>query len=77
MGGGWGGGENACYRTKVGCLRICKGGPVAVVYPEGVWYEGITPERVPELVRRHLVGGEVVVEWVFARNPIGGGETPR
>ncbi len=63
-------GENACFRTKVGCLRVCGGGPVAVVYPEGTWYEGITPERIPLLVKQHLVGGEPVEEWVFARNPL-------
>ena len=69
-------GGNACYRTKVGCLRVCGGGPVAVVYPEGTWYEGITAERVPLLVRQHLVEGKPVEEWVFARNPLGEGEAP-
>jgi (2Fe-2S) ferredoxin len=66
-----GGGENACYRTKVGCLRICCHGPTMVVYPEGTWYHGMNAERIPEFVRRHLVGGQPVEEWVFARNPIG------
>jgi (2Fe-2S) ferredoxin len=73
-------GLKECYRTKVGCLRICAGGPVAVVYPEGTWYAGITAERVPRLVQEHLVEGRPVEEWVFARNPLppnepGGGET--
>jgi (2Fe-2S) ferredoxin len=63
-------GENACYRTKVGCLRICCHGPTMVVYPEGTWYHGMTEERVPLFVRRHLIGGEPVSEWVFARNPL-------
>ncbi len=42
-----GSGENACYRTKVGCLRICCHGPTMVVYPEGTWYHGMTVERIP------------------------------
>ena len=65
-----GAGENACYRTKVGCLRICCHGPTAVVYPEGTWYEGITADRVPRLVQEHLVEGQPIEEWVFARNPL-------
>src|SRR5262245_16872553 len=67
---GLGGGANACYRTKVGCLRVCCQGPTAVVYPEGTWYHGVTAERVPRLVQEHLVEGRPVEEWVFARNAL-------
>jgi (2Fe-2S) ferredoxin len=63
-------GDNACYRSKVGCLRICCHGPTVVVYPEGTWYAGMTAERIPQLVRQHLVEGRPVEEWVFARNPL-------
>lgn len=63
-------GMTDCYRTKVGCLRVCIGGPVAVVYPEGVWYAGITADRVPQLVEEHLVEGRPIEEWKFARNPL-------
>jgi (2Fe-2S) ferredoxin len=63
-------GPNACYRTKVGCLRICVEGPTMVVYPEGTWYHGMTAERIPRLVQQHLVEGKPVEEWVFARNPL-------
>lgn len=64
-------GDNACYRTKVGCLRICVHGPTVLVYPEGTWYHGITAERVPRFVQQHLVENRPIEEWVFARNPIG------
>jgi (2Fe-2S) ferredoxin len=67
---GLGAGENACYRTKVGCLRICCHGPTMVVYPEGTWYHGMTAERIPRLVTQHLVHGQPVTEWVFAHNPL-------
>lgn len=63
-------GENACYRTKVGCLRICCHGPTMVVYPEGTWYAGMTADRIPEFVQKHLVEDRPVEEWIFARNPV-------
>jgi (2Fe-2S) ferredoxin len=63
-------GERACYRTKVGCLRICCHGPTMVVYPEGTWYHGMAAERIPQFVRQHLVAGRPVEEWLFARNPL-------
>jgi (2Fe-2S) ferredoxin len=63
-------GANACYRTKVGCLRICCHGPTMVVYPEGTWYHGMTAERIPQFVQQHLIEGNPVTEWVFAQNPL-------
>ena len=67
-----GSGPNACYRTKVGCLRICQNGPTMLVYPEGTWYHGMTAERIPQFVQRHLVEGEPVREWVFTEHPLRG-----
>jgi (2Fe-2S) ferredoxin len=63
-------GPNACYRTKVGCLRICTEGPSMVVYPEGTWYHGMTAERIPEFVQQHLIEGKPIRELVFAENPL-------
>ena len=68
---GLGTGENACYRTKVGCLRICTQGPAMVVYPEGTWYHGMTAERIERFVEEHVIEGKPVEEWVFARNELG------
>ncbi len=65
-----GSGPGACYRTKVGCLRICQDGPTMVVYPEGTWYHGMTAERIPRFVQEHLLENRPVEEWVFARNPL-------
>lgn len=68
---GLGAGPNACYRTKVGCLRVCCQGPTMVVYPEGTWYSGMTADRVLRFVREHLLDDKPVAEWVFANNPLG------
>ena len=65
-----GSGERACYRTKVGCLRICCQGPTMVVYPEGTWYHGMTADKIPRFVQEHLVDGKPVEEWIFARNAL-------
>jgi (2Fe-2S) ferredoxin len=69
---GLGAGPDACYRTKVGCLRICCHGPTMVVYPEGTWYHGMTADRIPRFVQEHLIEGRPIEEWIFAGNSLGG-----
>jgi (2Fe-2S) ferredoxin len=51
-------------RTKAACLRVCTGGPWLVVYPEGIWYGGVTAERFEGILQRHLRDGSPVLEWV-------------
>lgn len=58
------------YRSKVGCLRICREGPIAVVYPDGTWYGGLEPEALARVITEHLGEGRVVEENVIGRNPL-------
>jgi (2Fe-2S) ferredoxin len=70
-------GPTRVKRGETPCLGVCIGGPIVVVYPDGIWYGGVTPALLERIVVEHLKNGNVVEEAVFHRLSTTSASDPR
>ena len=60
--------QRSVRRTQAQCFGICQGGPIVLVYPDGVWYHHVTAEMLSRIIDEHVMGGKPISDWAI---PVG------
>ena len=62
--------EGIVLRSKADCLRVCERGPILLIWPDGIWYADVSPDRVKRIIEQHIIGQQPVEEWILKRTPL-------
>ena len=62
--------ETEIFRTKANCLRVCEHGPILMIYPDRTWYNSVTVPVMERILQEHIIGGQIVADFVFYAPPI-------
>ena len=62
--------EGIVLRSKVDCLRVCKEGPILLVWPDGIWYGEVTRERIEVIIYKHIIEGIALKDWMIKCTPL-------
>ncbi len=62
--------EGIILRSKVDCLRVCSQGPILLIWPDGIWYQKVSPKLIKLIVKQHIIGGQPIDEFILKRTPL-------
>ncbi len=62
--------EGMVLRSKVDCLRVCHSGPILLIWPEGIWYKEVSPERIEKIITEHILKGKPITQWILKETPL-------
>ncbi|WP_320664817.1 (2Fe-2S) ferredoxin domain-containing protein [Prochlorococcus sp. MIT 1223] len=62
--------EGIVLRSKVDCLRVCKNGPILLIWPDGIWYGRVSPKRIEAIIYKHILEGTPINDWIINKTPI-------
>ncbi len=62
--------EGMVLRSKVDCLRVCNEGPILLIWPDGIWYEKVSPDLIEQIIKQHIIGGVPIKQFICKQTPL-------